>query len=181
MAVGLDYEAREPSRSQGHPHPSTPTRNLDRHAPSYLLQSRCAVVQPPIYGAANRMLDSILAVCRRRERISSRPAEFQTMPSAWQLAFSRQRSRFGTYRDSPDWLYYPMLFLVYHTACLYDGPPEHWGSDGGRTRLVSSWQLTSCSACSDQASKVWARSRSSSVVNLLGPVQSRPVLAVPPP
>lgn len=179
MAIWLDYEAREPARNQGHPHPSTPPRNLDLHARSYLLQQRCAVVQPPIYEATNRILECILAVCRRRERISSRPAEFQTMPSAWQLASLQAMlpARNASRQSRLALLSFAMILSVILPACRTD----HLGIKGatrGCTRLGTRWLFASCP---DQATNVWAGSRSSSVVNLLGPAPVPPGPSRPAP
>lgn len=110
-----------------------------------------------------------MAMCSRRERISSRPAEFQTLHSAWQAACCQavlpvqnasQRARVSFTQT--------ILChgLVCRAACYRT---DHLRSAEGRHPTGSLLALC-LRPQANQPTKVWARFRSSSVFVGLGSV-----------
>lgn len=123
------------------------------------------------------MSDYTLAIYSRREGISSRSAEFQTLHSSWHLDICQGVLLVRNTSPIPEWfsLSYAIISSC-HPACYRT---DHRGSpEGSESDWVSSG--SSPPVPGQAATKVCATPRSSSAFSL-GSAQYRPVPAVPTP
>lgn len=133
------------------------------------------------YGATNRMLDYILAMCRRRRkdffpasRVSDHALGLATGLSPRSAAGSECVAIVLT-----DFIV-PCYDIVCRTACLQDGLPGHSGERrGDAPDWVPAGSLPSVPVM--HATRIWARSRSLSVVGDLGPAPFPPGPSRPAP